>query len=81
MVCAKVFNALTDKGTDARGIRRPLPLKELCEIAGATQEETSYVFVGINVAQHRRQIGPSADCRDRGNFSAGVCESGGHRVS
>ncbi len=33
----RLFQALTEKGTDNRGIRRPTPLKELCAITGAEQ--------------------------------------------
>jgi uncharacterized RDD family membrane protein YckC len=35
-ICAKVFKALTDRGTDARGIRRPTTLARLCAITGET---------------------------------------------
>jgi TPR repeat protein/uncharacterized RDD family membrane protein YckC len=38
-ICEKVFKALTDLGTDARGIRRPLKLATLTEIAGPGSEE------------------------------------------
>lgn len=31
-----MFKALTDRGTDGRGIRRPVPLAEVCELTGAT---------------------------------------------
>jgi energy-coupling factor transporter ATP-binding protein EcfA2 len=31
-----MFSALTDRGTDERGIRRPVPLAEVCELTGAT---------------------------------------------
>jgi energy-coupling factor transporter ATP-binding protein EcfA2 len=30
-----MFKLLTDKGTDARGIRRPAPLSEICAVTGA----------------------------------------------
>jgi uncharacterized RDD family membrane protein YckC/energy-coupling factor transporter ATP-binding protein EcfA2 len=43
-ICQKIFQALTDKGTDARGIRRPTSLKTLCAIAGASQEEMTAVI-------------------------------------
>jgi uncharacterized RDD family membrane protein YckC len=43
-ICRKIFQALTDKGTDARGIRRPTSLKTLCAIAGASQEEMTAVI-------------------------------------
>ena len=42
--CEKIFKALTDKGTDARGIRRPMALKDLCAVIGASQEEAVAVI-------------------------------------
>jgi hypothetical protein len=33
-ICKKVFQAITDKGTDARGIRRPTRADTLCAIVG-----------------------------------------------
>lgn len=38
-ICEVIFKALTDKGSDARGIRRPRRLKELAELANAKIEE------------------------------------------
>jgi len=38
-ICEKVFKAITDKGTDARGIRRPTSLGTLCAVADATEAE------------------------------------------
>jgi uncharacterized RDD family membrane protein YckC len=43
-ICAKIFKALTDKGTDARGIRRPTTLERLCAIAGAPESEVIEVI-------------------------------------
>ncbi len=43
-ICERVFKALTDKGTDARGIRRPTPLARLCAIAGAERREVVEVI-------------------------------------
>ena len=40
----RLFRALTDKGTDPRGIRRPTPLSTLCEITGAPQSELEAVM-------------------------------------
>ena len=34
-----LFKALTDLGNDNRGTRRPTPLKEICALAEATEEE------------------------------------------
>lgn len=39
-----VFKALTDKGTDPRGIRRPTRLSTLCAITGATLDELEAVI-------------------------------------
>ncbi len=43
-LAAKIFRALTDKGTDVRGIRRPTALKDLCAITGASQSEIESVM-------------------------------------
>lgn len=39
----KVFKALTDCGTDARGVRRPTRLATLCELADAAADEVGAV--------------------------------------
>jgi WD40 repeat protein/energy-coupling factor transporter ATP-binding protein EcfA2 len=39
----KLFKALTDKGTDERGIRHPAPLGEIAELAGATEGQVAAV--------------------------------------
>ncbi|MFL6257549.1 MAG: tetratricopeptide repeat protein, partial [Pyrinomonadaceae bacterium] len=38
-----LFKALTERGPDNREIRRPTRLKEICEIAGASEEEVAAV--------------------------------------
>jgi hypothetical protein len=43
-ICEKIFKALTDKGTDARGIRRPTSLATLCDLAGASPAEVVQVI-------------------------------------
>ena len=43
-ICERVFKTLTDKGTDARGVRRPTTLSMLCLVAGASQQEVSTVI-------------------------------------
>jgi hypothetical protein len=45
VICEKVFQAITDKGTDARGIRRPTRAATLCEISGATLDELASVLI------------------------------------
>jgi WD40 repeat protein len=43
-ICERVFKALTDRGTDARGIRRPMELSALCAAAAATPAEVAQVI-------------------------------------
>jgi len=50
-ICEKLFKALTDLGTDARGIRRPLKLATLTEIAATNHEENEVKEV-IDVFRH-----------------------------
>ena len=44
VVCRKIFQALTVKGSDGRGVRRPTTLAELCAIAGAVPAEAAGVI-------------------------------------
>ena len=46
-LCEALFKAITDKGTDARGTRRPTRLDELCAITGATVEALTAVMAGF----------------------------------
>jgi hypothetical protein len=43
-ICEVVFETLTDKGTDARGIRRPTSFAKLCAIAEASPDEVASVL-------------------------------------
>jgi hypothetical protein len=43
-ICQKVFQAITDKGSDARGIRRPTRADVLCAIAGIELGELTAVL-------------------------------------
>ena len=43
-ICEKIFKALTDMGTDSRGIRRPTRLSALCGISGATEAAVTHVI-------------------------------------
>jgi hypothetical protein len=43
-ICEKLFKALTDKATDARGVRRPTTLGTLCALADATAAEVTTVI-------------------------------------
>jgi len=44
ILCEKLFKALTDKGTDVRGVRRPTRLGALCGLADATEAEIASVI-------------------------------------
>jgi energy-coupling factor transporter ATP-binding protein EcfA2 len=43
-ICEKIFRALTDKGTDPRGIRRPTSFGTLCDLAQAAPAEVGEVI-------------------------------------
>ncbi len=43
-ICEVVFQALTDKGSDARGVRRPTSFAALCAIANASPDEVVAVL-------------------------------------
>jgi WD40 repeat protein/energy-coupling factor transporter ATP-binding protein EcfA2 len=42
-VAERLFKALTDRGTDDRGIRHPAPLSEVCELTGADEAQIAAV--------------------------------------
>jgi energy-coupling factor transporter ATP-binding protein EcfA2 len=42
-ICEKLFKAITDKASDARGVRRPTNAGTLCKLTGATIEELTGV--------------------------------------
>ena len=42
-ICEKLFKAITDKASDARGVRRPTNVDTLCKLTGATIEELTTV--------------------------------------
>lgn len=44
VICQRIFKALTDKATDARGIRRPTRFDALIEIANATATDVTRVL-------------------------------------
>ena len=43
-ICESVFRALTERGADARGVRRPSRLSELCQLSNASEEEVIQVI-------------------------------------
>ena len=42
-ICEAMFKAITDKGSDNRGVRRPVEAAAICEVAGCSVEELSEV--------------------------------------
>ncbi len=44
IICQKIFQALTDKGTDVRGIRRPTNVATLSAVSEATPAELSQII-------------------------------------
>jgi WD40 repeat protein len=42
--CERIFKALTDRGTDARGVRRPASFATLCALSGAEPSDVSSVI-------------------------------------
>jgi len=52
-IAEKLFRCLTEKGVDNRQLRRPTTVREICAIAGATQEEV------IDVIEKFREAGRS----------------------
>jgi len=43
-ICEKLFKALTDKASDARGVRRPTSVDLLCHLTGATVDDLTKVI-------------------------------------
>jgi WD40 repeat protein len=42
-ICERIFKALTDLGTDARGVRRPMDVSTLCALTEASAAELTHV--------------------------------------
>lgn len=42
-ICELMFKALTEKGADNKGVRRPLPLSQICAVADASEKEVKEV--------------------------------------
>ena len=59
-ICEKLFKALTDLGTDPRGIRRPLKLATLREIAGTGSEDEVKAVIEVFREPSRSFLMPPA---------------------
>jgi WD40 repeat protein/energy-coupling factor transporter ATP-binding protein EcfA2 len=53
LIAKKLFKGLTEKGTDNREIRRPMEVREICELTGASEEAV------ISVVEVFRRAGRS----------------------
>lgn len=42
-IAEKLFKAITDKGSDIRGVRRPAPMSEICALTGESFEDVAAV--------------------------------------
>ncbi len=60
-ICEKVFQAITDKGTDARGIRRPTSAATLCAITGVSLEELTSVLAAFRKPSRSFVMPPVSD--------------------
>ena len=60
-ICEKVFQAITDKGTDARGIRRPTSAAALCAITGVSIEELTSVLAAFRKPSRSFVMPPASD--------------------
>ena len=59
--CEKVFQAITDKGTDARGIRRPTSASTLCAITGVSIDELTSVLAAFRKPSRSFVMPPASD--------------------
>ena len=60
-ICEKVFQAITDKGTDARGIRRPTSAATLCAITGVSIDELTSVLAAFRKPSRSFVMPPVSD--------------------
>ena len=60
-ICEKIFQAITDKGTDARGIRRPTSAATLCAIAGVSIDELTPVLASFRKPSRSFVMPPVSD--------------------
>ncbi len=60
-ICERIFKTLTDKGTDARGVRRPVSFGFLCEVAEAAPAEVAAVLAVFRKASRSFLMPPIAD--------------------
>ena len=59
-ICETIFKAITDKGTDSRGVRRPTSMGQLCKLTNASLEDVGAV-VNVFRKPSRAFLMPTAD--------------------
>ncbi len=65
-ICERIFKALTDRGTDARGIRRPMPLKSLCDVTGFDRDSIVEVINFLRMPSRSFLLPPYPEELDAG---------------
>ena len=60
-ICEKIFQAITYKGTDARGIRRPTSAATLCAITGVSIDELTAVLASFRKPSRSFVMPPVSD--------------------
>jgi energy-coupling factor transporter ATP-binding protein EcfA2 len=67
-ICEVIFQALTEKGSDARGIRRPTDFAALCAIANASPAEVGAVLDVCRKPSRSFLMPPAAERVERGTI-------------
>ena len=60
-ICERVFQAITDKGTDARGIRRPTSAASLSAITGASLDQVTKILAPFRKPSRSFVMPPAAE--------------------
>lgn len=63
-MCERIFRAVTDKGTDSRGVRRPTPLSRLSEVVGASEDEVIEIIEVFREPERSFLVPPSPEPLD-----------------
>jgi WD40 repeat protein len=67
-ICEKIFKALTDRGTDARGIRRPMDVSTLCALTAAAPLELGRVIEVFRKPSRSFLMPPLPEALDAGTM-------------
>jgi FOG: WD40 repeat len=63
LIAKKLFKGLTEKGTDNREIRRPMEVREICELTGASEEAVIAVIEVFRRAGRSFLMPPPTDAQ------------------